>query len=263
MGLKAVVDSIEAVDEKYRDLYVKGDDGKFRLDAEGIEDVSGLKTALQKERDTSKAALKRVSEFETRFAGIDPDQVRAILDRVANDAEAKLIAEGKIDEVIEKRTERLRADADKRVNDANDAVKAANERANRYSQRVLDDQIRAAAAKAGIHAHAVDDALFRGRSMFALDENGHAVQLGDDGQPVLGKDGKTPFSPAEWLDSMKEAAPHWFPAGSSGSGSGGGQRGGGSANLYRSTMTPAEKSAYITKNGREQFMALPWDAPKK
>ncbi|MCA7945575.1 hypothetical protein [Burkholderia vietnamiensis] len=262
MGLKVVVDSIDAVDEKYRDLYVKGDDGKFRLDAE-IEDVSGLKTALQKERDTSKAALKRVSEFETRFAGIDPDQVRAILDRVANDEEAKLIAEGKIDQVIEKRTERLRADADKRVSEANDAAKAAADRANRFSQRVLDDQIRAAASKAGIHAHAVDDALFRGRHMFSLDENGHAVQLGDDGQPVLGKDGKTPFSPAEWLDSMKESAPHWFPAGSSGSGSGGGKRDGKNVNLERSTMTPAEKADYISKHGREQFMSLPWSVAKK
>lgn len=261
MGLKVVVDSIDAVDEKYRDLYVKGDDGKFRLDAE-IEDVSGLKTALQKERDTSKAALKRVSEFETRFAGIDPDQVRAILDRVANDAEAKLIAEGKIDEVIEKRTERLRADADKRVNDAVNDAKSARERADRFSQRVLDDQIRAAAAKAGIHAHAVDDALFRGRSMFALDENGHAVQLGDDGQPVLGKDGKTPFSPAEWLDSMKEAAPHWFPAGASGSGSGNGNRGGANVNLNRSTMTPKEKSEFIAKNGRDAYMALPMGGGK-
>ncbi|KVD71798.1 hypothetical protein WI89_00830 [Burkholderia ubonensis] len=263
MGLKAVVDSIEVVDEKYRDLYVKGDDGKFRLDAEGIEDVSGLKTALQKERDTSKAALKRVSEFETRFAGIDPDQVRAILDRVANDEEAKLIAEGKIDQVIEKRTERLRADADKRVSDATAAAQAANERANRFSQRVLDDQIRAAAAKSGIHAHAVDDALFRGRSMFTLDENGHAVQLGEDGQPVLGKDGKTPFSPAEWLDGMKEAAPHWFPASASGSGSGGGARGGAPTNLNRSTMTPKEKSEYIAKHGREQYMALPMGDGKK
>lgn len=256
MGLKVLVDSIESVDEKHRDLYVKGDDGKFRLDAE-IEDVSGLKTALAKERSTASDALKKVKDFETRFAGIDPDQVRAILDRVANDEEAKLIAEGKIDQVIEKRTERLRADLDKRVTDANAAAQAANERANRFSTRVLDDQIRAAAATAGIHAHAVDDALLRGRSMFQLDENGRAVQLGDDGHPVLGKDGKTPFNPAEWLDSMKEAAPHWFPASASGSGSGGGQRGGGNQNLNRATMTPAEKSQYIAKHGRDAYMALP------
>jgi hypothetical protein len=261
MGLKVLVDSIEAVDEKYRDLYVKGDDGKFRLDAE-IEDVSGLKNALAKERTTASDAIKKVKEFETRFAGIDPDQVRAILDRVANDDEAKLVAEGKIDQVIEKRTERLRADLDKRVNDATAAAQAANERANRFSTRVLDDQIRAAAAKAGIHAHAVDDALFRGRSMFQLDENGHAVQIGDDGQPVLGKDGKTPFNPAEWLDSMKEAAPHWFPAGASGSGSGSGNRGAGNANLNRSTMTAKEKSEYIAKHGRDQYMSLPMGGAK-
>jgi len=38
---------------------------------------------------------------------------------------------------------------------------------------------------------------------------------------VLGKDGKTPFSPAEWIESMTEIAPHWFPASSSGGGASG------------------------------------------
>jgi hypothetical protein len=98
--------------------------------------------------------------------------------------------------------------------------------------------------------------------MFQLDENGHAVQIGDDGQPVLGKDGKTPFNPAEWLDSMKEAAPHWFPAGASGSGSGSGNRGAGNVNLNRSTMTAKEKSEYIAKHGRDQYMALPMGGAK-
>ncbi|KVO86847.1 hypothetical protein WL21_06585 [Burkholderia ubonensis] len=130
-------------------------------------------------------------------------------------------------------------------------------RADGMAQRSLDDQLRAAATKAGLHAHAVDDALFRGRHMFTLDENGHAVQLGEDGQPVLGKDGKTPFSPAEWLDSMKETAPHWFPVHASGSGGGSGVRGAGIHRQDRAHMSPAEKSAYISKHGRDAYMALP------
>lgn len=131
------------------------------------------------------------------------------------------------------------------------------ERADRMSQRVLEEQIRAAAASAGIHRHAVDDAMNRGRAMFRLDDDGHAVQFGEDGQPVLGKDGKTPMSPAEWLDDMKVTAPHWFPANASGSGSGGGTRGSGIHRMDRARMTPAEKSQYIATHGRAQYMALP------
>jgi hypothetical protein len=47
------------------------------------------------------------------------------------------------------------------------------------------------------------------------------VKLDGSGRLELGKDGKNPFSPAEWIESQKEAKPHWFPASSSGSGSSG------------------------------------------
>jgi len=128
-----------------------------------------------------------------------------------------------------------------------------------YQGRVLDDAIRSAAAKAGLHQHAIDDALFRGRAMFTLDDNGQAVQLDSEGSPVIGKDGKTPFNPNEWLESMREQAPHWFPAGASGSGSGNGSKGGGQGSgKPRSEWSPREKSDYISKHGRTAYEALPW-----
>lgn len=136
-------------------------------------------------------------------------------------------------------------------------------RADRMSQRVLDEQIRAAAATAGLHRHAVDDAMNRGRAMFRLDDDGQAVQLGEDGHPVLGKDGKTPLGLAEWLDGMKVTAPHWFPANASGSGGGSGERGGGIHRQDRSLMTPAEKAAYIAKHGRDSYMAIPMSGGRR
>lgn len=54
MGLKAKIAKLEDVDEKYRDLYVENEDGTFRLDAEGVEDTSALKNALQRERELNK-----------------------------------------------------------------------------------------------------------------------------------------------------------------------------------------------------------------
>src|SRR3972149_11838102 len=86
--------------------------------------------------------------------------------------------------------------------------------------RVLDNSVRAAPIAVGLHAPAVDDVLLRARAIFSLSDEGEAVQFDEDGETiVLGKDGKTPFSPREWLESMKQKAPHWFPAGGSGGGS--------------------------------------------
>ncbi|WP_157378124.1 hypothetical protein [Burkholderia ubonensis] len=131
------------------------------------------------------------------------------------------------------------------------------ERGARLSQRALDGQLRAAAAAAGIHERAVEDAMHRGRAMFRLDDEGNAARFDADGSPVLGEDGKTAMRPAEWLASMKESAPHWFPVQASGSGGGSGVRGAGIHRMDRARMSPAEKSAYISKHGRDAYMALP------
>lgn len=200
-----------------------GDDVQAKIDAAVAAAVTGLKSKNAELLGT----LKERNDALKRFDGIDPDAVRSILKRFTDDEEAALIAKGQVDTVLTKRTERMKADFEKQLQAATAEREAAAKRAEAYQQRVLDNELRAAAAKAGIHQHAIDDALFRGRAMFALDENGTAVALGDDGRPVLGKDGKTPFSPMEWLEGMKDKAPHWFPATASGGGASSGGGGGG------------------------------------
>jgi hypothetical protein len=188
------------------------------IDAKVSDSVKGLKA----KNEELIGAEKKLKDQMKQFEGIDPIKTKEMLARLENDAEAKLIAEGKINEVIEARTEKLRAELGRQVKEAQEAAGLHEKRAKAFEGRVLDDALRAAATSAGLHQHAIEDALFRGRAMFKLDPDGKAVQLGDDGQPVLGKDGKSPFTPSEWLESMKETAPHWFPAGNNGSGGGAG-----------------------------------------
>lgn len=225
MPLPIKVEKLEVIPEAHRSLYKPGEGGVgFVLEVEGLEDTSGLKSALKAERDANKAnkAAAEAAAAKLRdYDGIDPVQARTILSKFADQEEAALIAAGKIDEVISKRTAKRDAALMKQVEDAQTAAQAAEGRAKAFQSRVLDDAVRAAAAKAGIHAFAVDDALLRARAMFTLDSNGNAVQLDSDGKPVLGKDGKSAFGPSEWLESMKEGAPHWFPAGANGGGASG------------------------------------------
>jgi hypothetical protein len=250
-ALQLTVDSLDAIPEPQRALYVEKD-GKFQLDVTGIEDTKGLKSALEKERQAAREAEKARKELETKFDGIDPVKVKNLMAKFENQEEATLIAEGKMDKVIEMRTEKARNEAQRLVKEAQTAAEQAEQRAQKFSQRVLDNHIRAAAAKVGLHSHAIEDALYRGRNLFKLDENGDAVQLGADGQPVYGKDGKTPFTPAEWLESMKDIAPHWFPA-SSGGGAGGG---GGKGKPGEKIMTRAEHDERANKGeSLQEFFA--------
>lgn len=220
MALKIVVDKLDEVAEPQRALYVEKE-GKFHLDVDGLEDTNGLKSALQKERQAAKDARELAKKLEEQYAGIDVNVVRDMMAKFDKDGDAALIAAGKIDEVIAKRTEKLKTDYQRQLDAEKKNTEQAHAKASKFSQRVLDDNIRAAAVKAGLHSHAIDDALFRARSMFTINDDGEAVQMDENGTVILGKDGKTPFNPTEWLEDMKDKAPHWYPAGSSGGGAGG------------------------------------------
>ena len=71
--LRAVVDSLDGIDESLRELYTEREDGKFALDAEGVEDVSGLKSALAKTKDELRKAKGRVP------ADFDPEKYEELL----------------------------------------------------------------------------------------------------------------------------------------------------------------------------------------
>lgn len=64
MPLEETVDTLDGIDEKYQDLYVENEDGKFEIN------ISGLKSALTKERGLKKALEKKVAALN---GGDEPD----------------------------------------------------------------------------------------------------------------------------------------------------------------------------------------------
>lgn len=258
-AIAPVVDSLDALPEAQRAWYDPGTEanaGKFVLNHSKVEfeDTAGLKTALQKEREAikaEKAARKAEREELLRtYDGIDPVKTRALLAKFDGENEAALIAAGKIDEVINRRMEKHTMAQQKLLDEATKREKGALEVAATFMERVLDNHIRAAAAKAGLYVSAIDDALLHARDIFSLNDDGEAVQLNDNEEVVLGKDGKTPFGPTEWLEGMREKKPHWWPAGASGGGAGGDGRGkGGNGKIITravfEAMDPIARAATI------------------
>lgn len=79
MALKAILASLDGIDDAISALYVEKD-GKFILDVESVdgfalEDVNGLKTALGKERTTR----ERLERDVIKFKDLDPDKAREAL----------------------------------------------------------------------------------------------------------------------------------------------------------------------------------------
>lgn len=183
--------------------------------------------------------------FKAQFDGLDIEAVKGLLNKVGQDEETKLIAEGKLDEVITRRTERLRGDYDKQLATEKARADKAEAFAARYSDKVLADSIRAAAIKAGALPEAAEDIILRAKGTFKLSEDGEAVATDRDGEVIYGKDGKTPLSPLEWAESLRETATHLWPRAQ-----GAGQTGdnGGKATKKWGEYTESERAALARDN---------------
>lgn len=202
----------EGLPEAVQGLYAKTDDGKFRLGVEGIEDTTGLKTALQKEREAKEVAARGLKELTEKWGDLDSDVVKDLIAKFEGNEESKLIREGKIDLVLQKRTEAMRKELLKQVEDAKKETEKQAQKANRWTRLVLDNMVRQAGIKAGVHASGIEDALLHAPlAGFEVTDEGEAV-CKRDGNVVLGKDGKTSMSLLDWFESRKEISPHWFPA---------------------------------------------------
>jgi hypothetical protein len=193
------------------------------IDARVNEVTNGLKSK-------NSELLGKVKEYGEKFKqyeGIDPDAVKSILQRFSDDEEAKLIASGKIDEVLNKRTERMKSSYEQETAKERQAREAAEQRAEKFQRRVLENGVLRAATEAGVHQHAVEDAMLHAQQAFQLDDDGNPVAA--DG--LYGKDGK-PLTLKEWFSEMKERKPHWWPATANGGGAGhGGGKGGQKGNF--------------------------------
>jgi hypothetical protein len=216
------------------------------------KEVNGLKSKNQELLGSNRSIKTELDKLKGQFEGLDIDAVKGLLVKVGQDEETKLIAEGKLDEVISKRTERLRTDSEKQIKAANERADKAEAFAAKYSDKVLADSIRAAAIKAGALPEAAEDIILRARGTFKLNEDGEAIATDRGGEVVYGKDGKTPLSPLEWAESLRETATHLWPR-AQGAGPTGDQ--GGKATKKWGEFTETERAA-LARDNPEQFKKL-------
>jgi hypothetical protein len=73
---------------------------------------------------------------------------------------------------------------------------------------VIDNAVQTAATKYGVRKGAVEDVLFRARTVFKA-KDGQAIAFQGE-NPVYAKDGVTLLGIDEWLQALPAAAPHLF-----------------------------------------------------
>jgi hypothetical protein len=257
MKLKTIYETAEEIPEGYADLYSERN-GHWELTAiEGVKtqaDIDRVQSALVKERTDHKATKELLKPFE----GLDPEvvvaqaheleEVKAQLDAIKNDG---TIDETKLEPIIAARVaqrvapvEREKTSLARQLEAAKTALTAKDGEVGQLKTTIttgnVERAIRDAAIEAKVQTPAVVDAVMHGSRVFEVAEDGRIIT-----RDVAGV---TPgLSPSQWLNDMKEKAPHWWPAsvGGGSQGSGGGPKGG-----YAGANNPWSKAGWsITKQG--------------
>jgi hypothetical protein len=114
--LKPMLDSLDGLDETIAGLYVEKD-GKYRLNVEGgfktHEEINGLTTALNKERDARSKLEKQVKKFD----GIeDPTEALKAIETLKNLDQKKLIDAGEVEKVKAEVTKAMQSKIDELQN---------------------------------------------------------------------------------------------------------------------------------------------------
>jgi hypothetical protein len=244
MAIKFKYNSKDEIPAELVALYAERE-GAWQLDCDGVAD----KAKLDEFRNNNTALLKQVEELKKRFEGIDPDEVRKLAEQKARLEEERQLKAGELDKVVENRIKGLRSDWEKQVATLTSEREALNARLTAIQ---IDQGIITAATKRGLRPTAIADITSRARSVFKL-VNGAPRAFEVDGQAVrYGRDGVTPMTLEEWVDTQVSEAPHLFETNAGG---GAASTGSGGA-AQRSVKNPFRKETW---NLTEQMKLLKSD----
>ena len=101
-----------------------------------------------------------LGSLKSKVEGLDLDAIKVLLDKSNQDEESKLIAEGKIEEVIQKRTEKMREEHDKVLKAEKERADKAEAYAEKFKKSVVQSQIVQAAIELEALPEATPDIAF-------------------------------------------------------------------------------------------------------
>jgi hypothetical protein len=269
MALKAELESLDGVPEALQEFYPKDEkSGKYFLAVEGlvpkarVDEFRQNNINLSREKDRLAMDL---AELRKAYGEVEPEHVLEMKKTLDSIKDKKVLDDEGIEALLEKRLSTLRLEhenaakaRDKRISELQNE---SDNWSSKFRRTVIDRAISDAALKSGARPQAVPDVVLRGQSMWTLNEHGKPIARSSETEIMYGKDGTSPLTPAEWMDILKQEAPHFFEV-SSGGGAPGSTNGTGGLSKtkvrFKSDLkTPGEKSAFISEHGFAAFEALP------
>ncbi len=267
MAIKHTYDSLDEIPEALREDYTEVD-GKFVLGVlkdfvpkTAVEDVSGLKSALHKEREAHREAERKARQIAEQYAGFDLEEYNAMKEAAAQAEEDRAKKAGEFDSLKQQMLEGF-SKKEATLREENAKLTAS-----------IEKQVATAAAASALAEHKGDAKLLgltvqQAIKVFREDDGSFVARVVDDaGNPRMGADGKY-LTVSEFVAGMREDDSYskaFLGSGSSGGGTppgsgqpgGSGAKGGIPSDLKRSSMTPRQKADFLKEHGLEELMKLP------
>ena len=241
--LKALVSSLDGINEAFHDLYEKTAEGYV---LSGVEDKD-YKQRLDEFRNNNVSYRKKIEDLEEKaesYKDVDPELYAKMKVELADITDKKLIDEGKVDELLEQRTERMRKEYTDKFDKINVARQAAEDSVAKLTQKLNTSTLNelvteTLAKKAVLQQGALADVLTRASASWKADSEGNFTAYNRGGEVLYGSDGKAPITMEEWTETLVKEAPFLFE----------GSRGGESPGS--SQVRPG--ASFINLNDREGF----------
>lgn len=239
------VNNLDAIDEKYRDLYVQDEQsGDYVLDFVDQD----AKAQVDEFRNNNRALNRQLEEMKSQIdkysalGDVTPDDINGLLEarklaeRAAQDELLKeiMLPDGTVDR------DRVRSYADKQFEgerkemhrkfdalgqEKSELEAALFEAKDQYQTQVRNSGIRdAIEGVARVRDGAMDDILSRAERQIGFNESGDMVVWDGNGEPRYGTKGGQYMTPKEWIGELVEQAPHLFEGRVGGGASGDGGR---------------------------------------
>ena len=228
LKMKLNQDEYEALGEAQREYYVASGSG-YILDADGVEDVGGLKSALEKQKKEVRELKASLQEKVELYKDIDPEAARDALAKIRKLDEKSLLDEGKIEELFKQRLTSTQREHDAKLKALQSDIDARNEKISALTQRLsktaLTAQLAQGATDARVDPEWFDYVNLKAQTQWRLDEAGELAPY--DGESLLyGKDGK-PMTMTEWISVLAKDKPKILLPNAGGGASGSNGRPGG------------------------------------
>jgi cell division protein FtsB len=177
-----------------------------------LAEVTSSMAKIEAKRNELLNENKTIKDSLKNWEGLDPAHVRNLIDKINNDEELKLLTEGKHDEVVKRRTEKIEAGYKAQLTTAQtelEKLRESNSKANsKIHELLVDTAITTEFVKLKGIETAVPDVVSRAKQVWNI-EDGVPIPRDANKEIMQGKNGIMTMT--EWIESLRSSASHLFP----------------------------------------------------